>query len=156
MSDIPKNLDSTDDFEVLEEAALPKINELKRFVRVFFRRKIVAFSFCLLVIIVVVAVFADLVAPHGYNVHNLRYTLQPPSAEFILGTDGLGRCLFSRIIHGSRIALLVGIAAVAIAATIGTVIGLVAGFSEGILSGLIMRATDAIISIPPSPLVFVV
>ncbi|MCL2391796.1 MAG: ABC transporter permease [Oscillospiraceae bacterium] len=159
MSDLTKNLDhvdNTEEFEVLEEAALPKVDEFKRFVRVFFRRKIVTFSFCLLIIIVLVAVFADFVAPHGFNEHNLRYTLQPPSAEFLLGTDGLGRCLLSRIIYGSRIALLVGIAAVAIAATIGTVIGLIAGFSEGIVGGFIMRVTDAVISIPPLVLMLLI
>jgi len=156
MSEITKIPEHTDEFEVLEEAPLPKVNEFKRFVRVFFRRKIVAFSFGLLVIIVFVALFADFIAPFGANEQNLHNSLAYPCSEHWLGTDGLGRCLLSRIIHGSRIALMVGLAAVLIAATIGTIIGLIAGFSEGIIGGLIMRATDALISIPPLVLMLII
>jgi len=134
--------------ELIRDAELPKVNEFKRFFRVFFRRKIVVVSFCIIIIILVVAIFADFFAPYGPNDQNLMNSLAEPSMQHLLGTDALGRCLLSRIIHGSRIALLVGVATVFIAASIGTVIGLVAGFSGGIVEGLIMRGTDALISIP--------
>ena len=75
--------------------------------------------------------------------------LAAPNSSYWLGTDALGRCLLSRIIHGSRIALLVGVATVFIGASIGTTIGLIAGYSGGYIEGLIMRGTDAMISMPP-------
>jgi len=136
-------------FEVLEEPPLPKINEFRRFLRVFFRRKIVAVGFIMVVLILFVAIFAEFVAPFPPNQQNLMYTLQPPSSTHLLGTDALGRDLLSRIIHGTRIALLVGVATVFIAASIGTTIGLIAGFLGGVVDDIIMRATDAMIAIPP-------
>jgi len=142
------NIDATD-LQTPEDAPLPKINETKRFLRVFFRRKIVAVSFCIVVLILFIAAFADFVAPYAPNDQNLLNVLQPPCSTHWLGTDGLGRDLLSRIIHGTRIALLVGVATTIIAAAIGSIIGLIAGFAEGPLEGLIMRATDAWISIPP-------
>jgi len=149
MSDITNNSENFEEFDLVEEHQLPKVNEFKRFVRVFFRRKIVLVSFCVIVLILLVALFADFVAPQGPNDQNLANTLAQPSAQYLLGTDALGRCLLSRIIHGSRIALLVGVATVLIAASIGTVIGLAAGFSGKYAEGVIMRGTDAVISMPP-------
>ncbi|MDR0469857.1 MAG: ABC transporter permease [Peptococcaceae bacterium] len=137
-----------DDFKVLDDELLPPVNEVKRFIRVFFSRKIVVFSAVLLTLIILIALFADVAAPYDPYKQNLKNVLQMPSGANILGTDALGRDLFSRIIHGSRVALLVGIFTVIVAASIGTVIGLIAGFSGGAVQTVIMRATDAIMAIP--------
>ena len=99
-------------------------------------------------VVLLTAALADLIAPYDANEQNLYNVLAEPSAEHLLGTDALGRDLLSRIIHGSRIALLVGVCTVLISASIGTLIGLIAGFSEGPVQSIIMRATDAIIAIP--------
>ena len=139
---------SGDEFEVLEDALLPPVNEVRRSFRVFFSRKIVVFAAIMLVTIIFVALFADVVAPYGPYDQDLRNVLALPNSTHLLGTDALGRCLLSRIIHGSRVALLVGIFTVIVAASVGTCLGLVAGFSEGILQTVIMRTTDAIMAIP--------
>jgi len=94
------------------------------------------------------AVFAPLVAPYDPYKQDLNSTLQPSSAAHIFGTDSLGRDTFSRIIYGTRISFSVGIAAVAIAGTIGMLLGITAGVVGGIVDTIIMRLMDAMMSIP--------
>jgi peptide/nickel transport system permease protein len=74
--------------------------------------------------------------------------LAPPSGSHPLGTDELGRDVLSRLLHGSRITLLVGVAAMLAAVSIGVVVGAVAGFKGGWIDGLLMRFTDAMLAIP--------
>ena len=136
-------------FKVLEEPPLPPVNEFRRFCRVFFRRKIVVVGFVIMVVSILCAIFADFVAPYGPNEINFFNSLAPPSAANLLGTDVLGRCVLSRIIHGSRIALQVGVISVLLSSSVGALIGLVAGFAEGAVQSVIMRITDAIMAIPP-------
>ena len=137
-----------EEFKVLDEVLLPPVNEFKRFLRVFFRRKIVVVGFILVVIMLLTAAFADIISPHDPYEQNLHNVLSAPSAQHLLGTDALGRDLLSRIIHGTRIALLVGVCTVLISASIGTLLGLAAGFIGGKVNSIIMRLTDALISIP--------
>ena len=137
-----------DEFEVLEDELLPPVNEIKRFFRVFFSRKIVLFAAILLVAIIIIAVFANFIAPFSPYTQNLKNVLQKPDGTHLLGTDALGRDLLSRIIHGARVALLVGFFTVLVAAAVGTTIGLIAGFSGGVVQSVIMRVTDAIMAIP--------
>ena len=151
MTDIlPENdaLPVADNFEILEEELLPPVNEFKRFMKVFFKRKIVIVGAVIIVIVLLTAALADVIAPYGYNDQDLYNVLQPPSSEFILGTDALGRDLFSRIIHGTRIVLSVGVSTVLVSAFIGTLLGLIAGYFEGIVGTVIMRMTDAMMAIP--------
>jgi len=137
-----------DEFEVLEDALLPPVNEFKRFFRVFFARKIVVFGFVLLVLMILMALLADVVAPYDPFKQNLKNVLAESSSQHLLGTDALGRDLLSRIIHGSRVALLVGLFSVIVGASIGTIIGLAAGFADNWIQTAIMRTTDAIMAIP--------
>jgi len=137
-----------DKFEVLQEELLPPVNEVRRFFKVFFKRKVVVAGAALVVLILLVAAFADLIAPFGYNEQDLYNVLAPPSGTHLLGTDALGRDMLSRIIHGSRIALSIGVSTVLVSAFIGTVLGLIAGYFEGVIGSVIMRATDAMMAIP--------
>lgn len=147
---------SGDGFTIIEEELLPPVNEFKRFVRVFFKRKIVLVGFILMVLVLITAAFAEIIAPYDpYEQHLENYLLGPSSAH-LLGTDALGRDLLSRVIHGTRIALSVGVGTVLIAAVVGTLIGLVAGYFEGILQTVIMRLTDALLAIPPLVLAIIV
>lgn len=104
--------------------------------------------------IVLVAIFADLLAPYDPYRQNLRLRLLPPmwneggSSAHPLGTDNFGRDLLSRLIHGSRLSVMVGVAAMLLAATIGTLLGLAAGWRGGRVEALIMRLADAQLSIP--------
>ena len=145
-----------DDFEVLDEQMLPPVNEFKRFVKIFFRRKVVVFGAVVVFLVVLIAIFADFVAPFGYNEQNLFNVLQPPNRTYLLGTDALGRCLLSRIIHGSRIALMVGVSTVLVSSAVGTFLGLIAGFFEGFIGHIIMRLADVMLSIPPIVLALII
>lgn len=112
------------------------------------------FGMILVTIAVITAIGAPLLAPHDPTEINLKTRLLPPvwseggDPTFILGTDQLGRDLFSRIIFGSRISLLVGIGGVAIALIIGVTLGLVSGYFGGILDVLISRTLDTFMAIP--------
>ncbi|MFQ5794866.1 MAG: ABC transporter permease [Candidatus Bipolaricaulia bacterium] len=94
-----------------------------------------------LLALIVVAVFAPLIAPHDPNDQAFRMLL-PPSETHLLGTDDLGRDLFSRIIHGTRISLFVGLSTVLLAMVVGVLLGLLAGYYGGWLDTVIMRYID--------------
>lgn len=112
------------------------------------------FGVCFLTLLVLVAIFAPLVAPHDPADQDLVNRLRPPfwadggSTENLLGTDGLGRDVFSRLMYGARISLFVGVAVVAIAAAFGVVMGLIAGYKGGRLDRIIMRTVDTQIAFP--------
>jgi len=82
------------------------------------------------------------------NAVDLQARLQPPSRQYIMGTDSTGRDIFSRIIHGGQISLFVGITSVIISVTLGTLIGGLAGFFGGWVDSILMRFTEAMLSIP--------
>lgn len=103
----------------------------------------------MLLMVIIAAVFAPLIAPHGYADVDLAVKLQPPGGDYPLGTDQYGRCVFSRIIYGSRIALRVGLIAVVIETLIGVTLGIVAGYFGKRTDAVIMFVTDMVWSIPP-------
>jgi ABC-type dipeptide/oligopeptide/nickel transport system permease subunit len=95
-----------------------------------------------------VAIFAPYLAPYNPYTPGVAPSLAKPSAQHWLGADLLGRDTLSRLIYGSRTALMVGFIAVAIGSAIGITLGIVAGFSRGIVSSIIMRAMDAMMCFP--------
>ncbi|KAA0895091.1 oligopeptide ABC transporter permease [Oryzomonas rubra] len=95
-----------------------------------------------------VALLAPLIVHFGPNEINAREVLDPPSLRHWFGTDDLGRDVFSRIVYGARISLLVGFAAAGIAVLIGTVLGLVAGFYGGWIDNILMRVVDIMFCFP--------
>lgn len=102
----------------------------------------------MVLILLVIAVAAPAIAPHGYSGLVLKDALQGPSGAHWLGTDQFGRDMLSRIIYGTRISLLVGIVSTAISAVVGTLIGLVAGFFGGWLDEVLMRLMDILLCFP--------
>jgi len=102
----------------------------------------------LLLLIVLVAVFAPWLAPHDPLQQNIAYRLDPPSADFWLGTDSYGRDVLSRLIYGARISLLVGFLAVLIAMLIGSSLGILAGYLGGWFDQLVMGLVDVLLSFP--------
>jgi dipeptide transport system permease protein len=113
-------------------------------------------------IVVLAAVFADQVAPHPPAEQFRDHFLAPPfwmaggSAEFLLGTDAVGRDILSRIIHGARYSLLIGLIVVTLSLSVGVVLGLVAGFSRGVVEALIMRLMDILLALPSLLLAIVI
>ncbi len=100
-----------------------------------------------------IAIFAPWIAPHDPAEFNLRSRLLPPTwlggeAEFLLGTDQLGRDLLSRLIYGSRISLLVGVFGVAVSLVVGVSLGLISGFLGGMVDSVISRIIDTFMAIP--------
>lgn len=109
---------------------------------------------CIVVLIVLVAIFAPLIAPYDPNLQNLRLRLRPPawdeggSWQFPLGTDNYGRDMLSRLIYGSRISIMVGLTAMLVSAVIGSLLGMLAGFRGGKTEAIIMRLADAQLAFP--------
>jgi len=136
--------------------ALPRVNELRRFIRVLLSRGVVVFGVIAIIAVILAGIFAPIIAPYDPDAQILDDVLQQPNSKHILGTDSLGRDTLSRIIFGSRIALLVGVGTVIIAASLGTVIGLIAGYFGGWIFTIIMRFTDGIMAIPPLLLALVI
>ncbi|MEC2159758.1 ABC transporter permease [Virgibacillus halodenitrificans] len=108
----------------------------------------------IVVIILISGIFAPFIAPYDPNKVSASDMLAPPmwleggSADHILGTDNLGRDIFSRIIYGSRISILVGVFSVLVAGLIGVTFGLLAGYYGGIIDHIIMRFVDSFLAIP--------
>ena len=94
------------------------------------------------------AVFADLIAPYPYTEIHLPDSLLPPGGTYLLGTDQLGRDLFSRIIYGARLSLYVGLGASAINVIIASLVGIPSGFLGGKFDLVVQRLVDGLISIP--------
>ena len=107
-------------------------------------------------ILLFTGIFADFLAPYGMNKINKDAFLAPPSAEFPLGTDNLGRDLLSRVIFGARISIIVGLAASAISTVGATLIGLVSGYLGGKFDLIVQRAVDAVMAIPGLILLMVI
>jgi len=101
----------------------------------------------IVIVFVVTAIFAPHLAPYDYTRQNILRRLQPPSTQYILGTDELGRDILSRIIFGTRVSLQVGIISVSIAAIFGTALGLLAGYYHK-LDNFIMRLMDILLAFP--------
>ena len=95
-----------------------------------------------------VGIFADVLAPYHYTYQDLTAILKPPSSEFLLGTDNLGRDLLSRIIYGARISMIVGLAVPTIGTTLHLLIGGVSGYFGGKIDLVIQRFVDTIMCFP--------
>jgi peptide/nickel transport system permease protein len=125
------------------------MSEWQRLARTFFRHRLGVLGLVIVVGFGLVAVFAPALAPHDPTEQRIATArLVPPSAEFPLGTDELGRDLLSRLIYGARISMRIGLIAEGIALVIGIVLGSLAGYFGGWIDNLIMRITDVFFAIP--------
>jgi peptide/nickel transport system permease protein len=114
-----------------------------------FRRNRLALTGGLIVLVMLaVALLAPALAPHDPSAIDVTAVLLAPSFDHLLGTDALGRDVFSRILYGTRISLLVGFVAVGISILIGVVVGALAGYYPGWVDTLLMRLVDIMLSIP--------
>jgi peptide/nickel transport system permease protein len=102
----------------------------------------------IVVVLVVVALFADVLAPGSPITNDQTRTFARPSWDHPLGTDQLGRDMLSRVIHGTRISLLVGVSSVLLALFVGVPFGMIAGYYGGRVDGVIMRGMDLILAFP--------
>ncbi|WP_338541296.1 nickel transporter permease [Paenibacillus tundrae] len=97
---------------------------------------------------VILAMIAPLLAPHNPLTTNFAHVLQPPSAEYPLGTDQLGRCTLSRLLYGARTSLLLTFMMTGIVFVLGVTIGMISGFARGMTDTILMRLTDTLMAFP--------
>lgn len=138
--------------EIIESRKIKKPGYKERMAR-FFRfargNKKMMIGGTMMLIIILIAIFAPLIAPYSYSEMRTSATLfEAPSKAHIFGTDNYGRDVFSRVIYGSRISLVVALSSVAIGTIIGVPIGLLAGYVGGWIDIVVMRITDVLMTIP--------
>jgi peptide/nickel transport system permease protein len=136
-----------------------RIKQLKRGIRSFTQNKLSVVGLAMLLTLVFMAIFAPYIAPYpgdsGAGVHFDRAN-EPPSLQHPMGTDTTGRDIFSRVLFGARLSLLMGMVVLSIAISIGVTLGLVAGYLGGPINTIIMRVTDIFLAIPPTLLAMTV
>lgn len=110
--------------------------------------KVAIVSLTFLVIIILMAIFAPILSPYGYETTDLLHTNQPPSAEHWFGTDAGGRDLWTRVWVGARISLIIGLGGAIVPQIIGIFLGGLSGFFGGWVDMLIMRIIDVGVCIP--------
>ncbi len=119
------------------------------FLNNFFKNhKLAFFSSIFILGLVFLALITPFIAPYSYSEQNLLLGAAPPSSEYMLGTDVLGRDLFTRMLYGSRVSLLVGFLATLVALTIGVLWGSIAGYSGGRTDSFMMRIVDILDGLP--------
>ena len=133
--------------EVEDEISGPKAQR-KKAMRAFFKNRLSLVGLIFIGVMTIAAVFSPWVAPEDPLIQNVVNRLAPPSPEFLFGTDGFGRDLYSRTIYGARISLMVGVLSVGFGAGIGSVLGVMAGYLGGKIETLIMRMVDVLLSFP--------
>jgi len=111
-------------------------------------------GFCVICLLLILAAFAEVIAPHAATEQYRDAILLPPawqeggSSRFFLGTDPVGRDILSRLIHGTRLSLLIGIVSVSLSLAVGTLLGLLAGYFRGITEIAVMRLMDVMLALP--------
>jgi len=116
--------------------------------RRFFRNKLALIGLAMVGVVFLLAVLAPWMAPHDPQAQDLLHTTQGPSAHHWFGTDELGRDQLSRIIYGTRIAIVVGLASILLALLLGVILGSIAGYRGGKADSVIMRTADAFFAFP--------
>jgi peptide/nickel transport system permease protein len=133
--------------DTLPEPSLPITTPLRPKLGFLTATPIIAVATILLLLIVAVSVLAPWIAPHDPLQLAPALRLKPSSAQFLLGTDGYGRDLLSRVIYGGRISLLIGIGSAIFSVAVGLLIGLVSGFFKWV-DAVLMRVMDGLMAIP--------
>jgi dipeptide transport system permease protein len=149
-------------FDLLTREAEGPPGPLREFWHYFAENKGAVGGLAVVVVVVLGAVFAGVVAPYPPAEQFRDHLLQPPfwmtggSAEFLLGTDAVGRDILSRIIYGARYSLMIGLIVVTLSLSIGVSLGLVAGFCRGWTETMIMRLMDIVLALPSLLLAIVI
>lgn len=120
------------------------------------RNKMAILGLVILILLTLMAIFAPYIAPYDYAQQDLAHQFQAPSAEHWFGTDEFGRDVFSRIVYGTRVSLLVGFVSVGIALLVGGSLGAIAGFYGKRVDNVIMRVMDVLLAIPQTLLAIAV
>jgi peptide/nickel transport system permease protein len=132
----------------IDIAVAPRVRSRRRMLRRLRRRPLAVAGLVVATLCVLVAIFAPLIAPFDPADTNFSSVLQPPSATHIMGTDDLGRDVFSRVVYGARASLAAGVLATLFAMIIAVPLGLAAGYYRGWWDPVISRFTDVVLAFP--------
>lgn len=121
---------------------------MSRSLRRFLKSPLTLGAVAVVLLLVFAAVFAPKLATHQPNRQDFRAVLKPPSHDHYLGTDEIGRDIYSRVIYGARVSVTVGVLSVALGGLVGITVGLLAGFYGGALDGVLMRLIDVLLAFP--------
>lgn len=138
-------MSAADRSEVRSDTSFSRVIE---FVRSILRNRLAAVGSVIMLVLIFTALFAPWVAPFDPEEQFSMDARLPPSTEYYFGTDTIGRDNFSRVVYGTRVSLLVGVASMLLSATIGVSAGLVAGYYGGWLDTVLMRGMDALLAFP--------
>jgi peptide/nickel transport system permease protein len=128
---------------------LPFINPIRGFfIRLLKEKPLGTIGGFIVLTLLLVAILADVIAPFGYGETHIREKLLPPSTEYLLGTDNLGRDVLSRVIYGARISVVVGILGTSLSTLVSVVIGMTSGFLGGKFDFFVQRLVDAWMCFP--------
>jgi len=124
--------------------------QIQRLWRRFSSHRLAVIGGCIVLLLLLSAIFADLISPHDpLDLDTSRRFIEPfTDIHFILGTDEMGRDTFARLLHGGRISLIVGIAAMLATVVTGLLVGLISGYYGGKIDNILMRFTDTILCFP--------
>lgn len=131
-----------------EEHGLLKVSNKSRTLRKILANKLAIAGFVVFVLMVVMCAFAPLLTTYGPNVIDLRNRLSSPSKAHIMGTDQIGRDIWTRILYGGRISIFIGLGSALGAALIGVSLGTYAGYRRGMLDSVVMKFSEIMMSFP--------
>ena len=143
-----------DTLEVEAGSGVDRPGRLQEFWQYFSENRGALAGLVVFLAFLLIAIFADLIAPYSPTAQYRDALLVPPaweeggSTRFLLGTDAVGRDMLSRLVHGSRYSFFIGVVVVIVSATTGVLIGLIAGFARGWVDTLIMRLMDILLAFP--------
>lgn len=126
----------------------PRLKNVKLVMRKLKKNKSAVIGAFLILIFIIIAIIGPFIAPYASDTQDILNKLQGPSAEHWFGTDHFGRDIFSRIIHGTGITLLVGFFSVALGATVGVFLGIISGYYGRRTDSIIMRLMDILLAFP--------
>lgn len=131
-----------------ENITIKKKSQTKDILRRFFKNKAAVFGLIVILLLILCALFPQVIAPYSYDKQNLKEHFLPPSAAHLFGTDDFGRDIFSRIVYGARISLTIGFASVSFSCVIGILLGAISGYYGEVIDNLMMRLIDIVLAIP--------
>lgn len=132
----------------LEDAMPTYRSPSRQMLQLFAKNRAAVISAIFILLLILVAIFAPLIEPYGYDEVDFAAITQPPSAEHWLGTDALGRDVLSRLMYGARVSLMVSIMAQIVIVVIGVPVGIISGYNGGWVDIIIQRIVDALYAFP--------
>lgn len=131
-----------------ENVVIKKRSQFQEVWRRLKKNRLALVGLAMLLILVLMAMFADVIAPYPYDKQNYSEIMQAPSLKHLAGTDEFGRDILSRIIYGSRISLRIGFISLSAGAFVGCILGAIAGYFGNVVDNIIMRICDILYGIP--------